>query len=114
MERFFGSKPVYEQIQFLCGLAALHVARAYKEQDRQVRMWEVAACMRGAASGTDITSMERGGACGKWCMQHAGCGEACANESACMHVHMHTCVPLERSGYVNEGFDHPCHLSGQA
>ncbi len=32
--RFFGAKPVYEQTQFHCGLAALHMARGREEGDK--------------------------------------------------------------------------------
>ena len=38
VERFFGYKPVYEQIQFFCGLAALNLAKAKMEKDRQKRL----------------------------------------------------------------------------
>lgn len=34
VERYFGRKPTYEQIQFYCGLAALHMAKARDEKDR--------------------------------------------------------------------------------
>lgn len=38
VEKFFGRKPIYEQIQFLCGLASLNIAKGREERDRQRRM----------------------------------------------------------------------------
>jgi hypothetical protein len=34
VERFFGAKPVYEQIQFLCGLATVAMNEAREEKDK--------------------------------------------------------------------------------
>ena len=34
VERYFGHKPIYEQIQFNCGMAAISIARGREEKDK--------------------------------------------------------------------------------
>lgn len=82
VERFFGYKPIYEQIQFWCGLAALNLAKAKIEKDRQKRLDLISLAQKHLNSAKLMDDKEQ--------LVHMGLGllhmtKVCAH--ACMHVH---------------------------
>lgn len=59
VERYFGRKPTYEQVQFHCALAALHMARARDAKDKQAKSEHLGAAAKSLTAARMLDNNEQ-------------------------------------------------------